>query len=140
MYRLLALFSGFLISVMVAINGALDGYFGTDISVFIIHIVGFFSVNFILLFKKENIKSTKPIPFYLFIGGAIGIFTTYFNILCFKYIGIAITTSLALLGQSTFSCLIDHFGLFGVNKHEFNKHKVFGFLLILCGIAIMTFY
>ncbi|SHJ99897.1 DMT family transporter [Tepidibacter formicigenes] len=140
MYKLLALFQGFLVSIMVSFNGILANYVGFYNSVFIVHLVGLISIILILILKKEHKNIEEKIPIYLFLGGGIGVFVVLFNIMCFNRLGIAITISLGLLGQSLFSCIIDHFGLFGVKINKFHKNKIIGFLLVLFGICIMTFY
>lgn len=140
MYNLFALCTGFLISIMIFINGTLSNYVGSYMAIFILHLVALVFVQIIMLFKKENNFSKESIPIYLFFGGAIGVFINLFNIMCFKKLGMSLTISLGLLGQTIFSCIIDHFGFLGVKQQKFTKSKIVGFLLLLSGISIMTFY
>ena len=43
-----------------------------------------------------------------------------------------------LFGQLVFSSLVDHFGLFGLTKYEFNPKKLVGLFIVLVGLVIMT--
>jgi transporter family-2 protein len=45
--------------------------------------------------------------------------------------------ALGLLGQSIAGIVVDQFGLCGMPKHPFSKHKLAGLALILVGIAFM---
>lgn len=63
-----------------------------------------------------------------------------FNNLCFNKLGASLTLSLGLLGQSVAAVIIDHFGLFGMEKHKFQSGKITGFVLIFLGIAVMMVY
>ena len=63
---------------------------------------------------------------------------TLVNIITIGGIGVALTTALAVFGQLVFSSLVDHFGLFGLTKYEFNPKKLIGFLIVFIGIVIMT--
>lgn len=63
---------------------------------------------------------------------------TLVNVITIGSLGVALTTALAVFGQLVFSSLVDHFGLFGLTKYEFNPKKLIGFLIVFIGIVIMT--
>lgn len=138
MYNILALVIGALISIMISFNSGLEGYVGSTYSVVIIHAVGLISILIVAAVKKEKIVIKEAIPFYLFLGGIFGVMLTLVNIITIGGIGVALTTALAVFGQLVFSSLVDHFGLFGLTKYEFNPKKLVGFLIVLCGLVIMT--
>lgn len=140
MYKLFAILIGFLITVMVSINGKLASFLGDYTSVLVIHMVGLVSISLILLTSKKRIRVNKGIPIYLFAGGAVGVFVVLFNNICFKNLGVSLTLALGLLGQSIASGIIDHFGLFGMTESKFKPKKFLGFGLIAIGIAIMFLY
>lgn len=140
MYKLSAVFSGLLIAIMVTFNGTLAKHLDDYFSILIIHIVGLLSVSLILIIKKKTFNFKQGIPIYLFSGGAVGVFLVLFNNLCFKNMGVSLTLSLGLLGQSIASVIIDHFGLLGMDKYKFRNEKLIGFLLIFIGIAVMITY
>lgn len=138
MYKLSAIFIGFLVSFMILFNGTLAQYFGNLTSLVILHSVGLLSISLYLLIKKETIKINRTIPFYLFLGGALGVVLVSFNNICFSNIGISLTISLGLFGQTVMSLLVDHFGLFHMKKHPFKFKKIIGITLIFIGIFIMS--
>ena len=137
MYNILALAIGALISVMVSLNSGLESYVGSTYSV-IIHAVGLISILIVAAIKKEKVVIKEAIPFYLFLGGIFGVMLTLVNVITIGSLGVALTTALAVFGQLVFSSLVDHFGLFGLTKYEFNPKKLIGFLIVFIGIVIMT--
>ena len=138
MYNILALVIGALISVMISFNSGLEGYVGSTYSVVIIHAVGLIAILIVAAIKKEKIVIKEAIPFYLFLGGIFGVMLTLVNIITIGGIGVALTTALAVFGQLVFSSLVDHFGLFGLTKYEFNPKKLVGFFIVFVGLVIMT--
>ena len=140
MYNILALAIGALISIMLSVNGRLEGVVGLTNSLIIIHVVGLLTITFIMLIKRERIKIDKKIPIYMFLGGAIGVALTLVNMITIRKIGVALTTSIAVFAQLIFSSFVDHYGLFGMNRYRFNKKKLIGFSIVLLGLVIMTVF
>ena len=138
MYNILALVIGALISIMISFNSGLEGYVGSTYSVVIIHAIGLIAILIVAAIKKEKIVIKEAIPFYLFLGGIFGVMLTLVNVITIGSIGVALTTALAVFGQLVFSSLVDHFGLFGLTKYEFNPKKLVGFFIVLVGLVIMT--
>ena len=138
MYNILALVIGALISIMISFNSGLEGYVGSTYSVVIIHAVGLIAILIVATIKKEKIVIKEAVPFYLFLGGIFGVMLTLVNVITIGSIGVALTTALAVFGQLVFSSLVDHFGLFGLTKYEFNPKKLVGLFIVLVGLVIMT--
>lgn len=137
MYRLSASVIGVLIAIMITFNGVLADRTDYFSAIIIIHLLGLISVSLILIVAKKKIKLNKNIPFYLFSGGIIGIFIVFFNNICFNNLGVSLTLALGLAGQSLASVIIDHFGLFAMKQHKFDRKKITGFLFIFLGITVM---
>lgn len=138
MYNILALLIGALISIMISFNSGLEGYVGSTYSLVIIHTIGLIAILIVAIIKKEKIIIKESIPFYLFLGGIFGVMLTLVNVTTIGRIGVALTTALAVFGQLVFSSLVDHFGLFGLTKYEFNPKKLVGLFIVLVGLVIMT--
>jgi transporter family-2 protein len=136
MFKGLAILDGMLISLMVVANGLLAITLGDYASLIVIHVIGLITVTSIILIKKRKFNLSN-IPFILFMGGALGVFTLFANNVCVSELGVTLTLGLGLLGQIIISCFIDHFGLFGVKKYKFLPKKAFGILLMCCGIFAM---
>ena len=138
MYNILALVIGALIYIMISFYSGLEGYVGSTYSVVIIHAIGLIAILIVAAIKKEKIVIKEAIPFYLFLGGIFGVMLTLVNVITIGSIGVALTTALAVFGQLVFSSLVDHFGLFGLTKYEFNPKKLVGLLIVFVGLVIMT--
>jgi len=136
MFYFLSLLTGVLITVMVAINGGLTGFYGVYSATVIIHIVGLTIITLVVLFKRENPFANRY-SWFLYLGGAIGVMTTVSNNIAFGRISVSALLALGLLGQSVTGLIIDQYGLFEMPKHPFTKHKLIGLILIIGGIVSM---
>ena len=76
MYQGLSLLTGIMIAVMVVINGKLTGVYGVFTATVLIHVVGTVFAGVLLKLQKRRINLTRQIPFWCFLGGAIGVLTT----------------------------------------------------------------
>ncbi|WP_315076570.1 DMT family transporter [uncultured Clostridium sp.] len=140
MYNLLSLLIGVLIAVMIVCNGDLSSGIGNYSSLMVIHILGYFALVIIMLYKKIKIPFKMHLPLYLYSAGALGIFTILFNNITFSVIGVALPVALGLLGQTLTSIVFDQYGLLGMQKIKFNKKKIIGITIITIGVCIMTFF
>ncbi|MDR3593603.1 DMT family transporter [Clostridium sp.] len=138
MYNFLSLLIGILIAIMIAFNGKLSDGIGNYSSLVIIHTIGFIAILVILLYKKIKISFKNNLPLYLYIAGAISVFTVMINNLSFTALGVSLPVALGLLGQLITSLAFDHYGLLGMPKINFNKKKIIGLLIIMIGISIMA--
>lgn len=137
MYQLLSLFTGFLLAIMISINGNLSLQYGVFWSAVIIHIVGVIAAFLFRLLKKEKRPLFSHGPKWIYLGGAVGVLTTLFNNLSFKYISLTSIVALGLFGQMATSAFIDALGLWGMKKYPFQKSALFGYAFALAGIFFM---
>ena len=136
MYYLISLFTGTILTIMIVFNGALTDFYGVYFATVIIHIVGMILIAGIVLVKRENPFKNKQ-KWYLYIGGAIGVFITVSNNVSFGRISVSAILALMLFGQSVMGIVVDSYGLFGIPKHPFAKYKLIGLSLVLIGIISM---
>ncbi|MGX7024644.1 DMT family transporter [Vagococcus hydrophili] len=136
--KIISIFIGALITIMIALNGILSQYLGNYVSSVIIHLLGLIGMIFILIVTKTKIKYRNNLRWYFYSAGIIGVFTVIFNNISFAALGVSLTVSLGLLGQSLSSLVIDHFGLLGMNKALFESKKIIGIVFILLGIIVMS--
>ncbi|OOM77993.1 DMT family transporter [Clostridium sp. BL-8] len=139
MYNFLSLLIGILIAIMIVFNGNLSNGLDTYSSLVIIHLIGFASVIVIMLYKRIRISFRNNLPLYLYIAGAISVFTVMFNNLSYTVLGVSLPVALGLLGQLLTSLAFDHYGFLGMPKISFNKKKFIGLLIITLGIFVMAF-
>jgi len=135
-YYFLSLLTGFVISVMIAFNGGLTERYGVYTATVLIHLVGLLLILFFLVIKRENPFSKRQ-SWFLYLGGAIGVFTTIANNVAFSRISVSAILALMLFGQSVAGIIFDRYGFFGLPKHSFAKRKLVGMALVLCGIITM---
>lgn len=135
----LSVFIGFVIAVMVALNGVLTQSLGIYHATLLIQFIGLIILILILWFRKLSIKILVKVPLYYFIGGFLGVLTTVFNNYAFPYLGVSIMLSLCLLGQSITSLTLDVLGVF--NHKANNNYKTYiGLFLLVLGILVMIIY
>lgn len=137
MYLLFALLSGVVLSVMIAVNGNLTGQYGLFPAAAVIHLVGSLTALALCLFQREKKPLWKHRPWWIYLGGAIGVFTTVFQNAAFGRISMTSIVALVLLGQTVASLAVDRLGLFGMARQPARKQSWFGLALALTGIAVM---
>ncbi|MDD6770760.1 DMT family transporter [Inconstantimicrobium porci] len=137
MYQLLALLTGITLSVMISINGNLSNQYGVFLSAVIIHVVGSLSAFIMCIFKKDKKPLFTHSPKWIYLGGAIGVCSTVFNNLAYSHISMTSIVALGLLGQALTSLLIDRFGLLGMQKQNFSKTSIPGFIIAFSGMIFM---
>ncbi|HML68855.1 MAG TPA: DMT family transporter [Clostridia bacterium] len=136
MYYFASLMIGILVAVMIAVNGGLTTLYGMYSATVIIHIVGLILIGGIILARREK-PFAKRLPWYLYIGGVLGVATTASVNFAFGKISLSAILALGLLGQSIAGALVDQFGWFGMKKHPFRAYQIPGILLVAGGIGWM---
>ncbi|MCL2707987.1 MAG: DMT family transporter [Defluviitaleaceae bacterium] len=136
MYYSLSFLTGLIISVMITLNGLLTDQFGIYAATVIIHIAGFAVIAPIIIISGEKPFRGMQKP-YLYVGGLIGVFITVFNNVAFGRISVSAIMALGLFSQSAAGFIIDWRGSLGMKKIPFDKRKISGMSVILCGIVAM---
>ena len=80
------------------------------IALFILTII--FNRSLKIKLSQQHLGRIKPL---YFIGGILGVVFVTSNIILMPYLGAALTTIVAMLGQMIMGVIIDHFGI-GVPK------------------------
>lgn len=134
MYQSLAFVTGIILAIMISVNGDLSSYYGVFPATIIIHLVG---TIFSLIFTLKRYGWIKLIgfkPAWLYLGGAIGVFTVVFNNLAFSKLSVTSIIALALFGQTITALMFDYFGLLGMKKIPFKNTSLLGLSFSLFGI------
>lgn len=137
MYLLLALLSGVVLSVMISFNGNLTAQYGTFPAAAIIHLVGTLSALLLCALRKEKRVLRWYRPWWIYLGGAIGVLTTVCQNFAFGHISVTSIVALGMLGQTCLSLLVDRFGLLGMQKQPAARTSWLGVALVLIGVAVM---
>lgn len=137
MYQLLALLTGIVLAVMISVNGGLTDQYGVFPATVIIHVIGSLFAMVLCLRGKERKTLFGHWPWWIYLGGVIGVFTTVFQNFSFGRISMTSIIALGLFAQTVMSLLIDHFGFFGMQKRRFEKTSLFGLIFSLIGILAL---
>jgi len=77
------------------------------------------------------------IPWYLYIGGILAVVITYGVMLSIPELGVAVATTSIVTVQVLTAAVIDHFGIFGVEKIPFNWIKLAGIVFLAIGVRLL---
>lgn len=152
MYNLIAIFIGFLFTIMVAINSGLTTSFGAQYdangfsshlgmgyTLFYFHLIALVLTTLTLIFTRKKFKFKSSLPFYFYIGGTIGFFMVFINTVCITKLGASLSIAAIILGQTLTSMIIDHYGLFKMDVKKFDIRKLSGLFAISVGLCLMIF-
>ncbi len=126
-----------------AVQGSLNSVLGDKIGIwetnFLVHFTGTILLLIFLLIKGANLNFNlyKDVPWYLYIGGLLGVAITYGVIVSIPELGVAVATTAIITGQVLTAAAIDHFGLFGLEKVPFTWIKFMGILLLSAGVRLL---
>ncbi|MEL7604623.1 MAG: DMT family transporter [Sedimentibacter saalensis] len=137
---LIALLAGLLMSVQGVFNTRVMDSSNMWATNSWVHLTAFAASLSIWFFaSRENLLSVFNVSnkLYLF-GGVIGAFITFTVIKSISSLGPANATMLILLAQLVISCLIESFGLFGIEKMCFEWSKLIGVVLMIAGIVVFN--
>lgn len=137
---LIAAFSGVAMAVQGSINSALGKVIGLLESTFIVHLVGLLLVSLLLFICRLGdgcLTDIAKAPWYSYLGGLLGVLIIYSVVLSIPKVGVAPATTAIVLGQVLTAGLVDHLGLFGLNRIPFNIYHVLGTLLMAGGAFLI---
>jgi len=137
MYHFMAAGLGVLIALMITVNSRFAAALGNLPSSLLVHLTGLALVSLILLIRREE-KTGITVPFYLRLGGFVGVSLVLFNNICFLALGASLTISLGIVGQTLGGQIVDATGFLGMKKHPFLPAKLPGWALVLAGALLMT--
>lgn len=137
---LLALFSGALIPVQAAANGAMSKSVGSvGYTALVLFGVGFaVVVSYIVLTRTPppTLIAMRETPLWTYIGGLV-IATYVLTITCVApRLGLGLSISLILAGQIVSAVIIDHFGLLRASVVSLTLPRAVGVLLIIAGVIL----
>lgn len=137
MYNLLAILTGMVISVMIAINGGLTKVYGAYLTAVVIHVVGVLFALILCSTGKKKIQIRSSAPKWAYLGGVIGVITTFCNNCAYGKISMTSIVALGLLGQSVTAVVLDSHGFLGIPPKKMEKTAWIGFAPAIIGIFVM---
>lgn len=137
-YTIFAFLTGGLTIVSIIINSKLAMRIGVLQGILINYLVGLLFSVLVLLANFSSMKFSleilSHIPFWAYLGGAIGIIAIAINNAVVPKIGAIYATLLIFIGQLFMGITIDFF-----IGNSVSKGKIIGGLLILCGMVYNSY-
>lgn len=135
---LIALLSGALMSVQGVFNTELTKQTSLWVSTGWVQISAFLVCVAAWLFTgRESVGALMKVENkYILLGGAIGAFITVTVIQSMSSLGPAKAAMLIVIAQLAVAYLIELFGMFGVEKVDFQWRKLLGMAIAIAGIVI----
>lgn len=127
-------------AVQGSVNSGLGKQVGVLMATLIVHALGtaFALLLLCLPFLRENKSgSLGSVPWYLYVGGVLGVGIVYLVAVSIARLGVAVTTTLIIVGQVGTALLIDELGLFGIQRTPFTWLKGAGLLLLAAGAGLL---
>ncbi|TKG97310.1 DMT family transporter [Puteibacter caeruleilacunae] len=140
-YILFAVLMGALSPLQAGINAQLSQYLKHPLqATFFSFLGGIILISLIVTFLVPafpNFSQLREVPWYLYIGGALGVvFVTGF-LLLIPRIGATSLVAAVLVGQLVMSIIIDHFGWLGVQTIEISMKRLVGVILLVIGTLLV---
>jgi bacterial/archaeal transporter family-2 protein len=124
-YSLLYLSIAAIAGISMAFQGSLNSVLAKKIGFweasFIVHFLAAVILIILLLFNigKGNLTLWKTIPWYLYLGGILGIIITYTVVISIPRLGVAVATTAIITGQVLTAAVIDYTGILGLERIPF---------------------
>ncbi len=136
---LIALLSGALMSVQGVFNTGVTKQTGVWISSSFVQFSAFLVCIAAWLITERNINLLSVFKIdnkYMLLGGVMGAFITYTVIQSVSTLGAARSAIFIVTSQLVVAYIIELFGMFGMEKVEFEWRKVIGLAIIIGGIFL----
>jgi transporter family-2 protein len=133
---IIAAVAGIAMAVQGSLNAVLSKFIGLAETTFVVHLIGTLIVVgalFIFRISSENLTHWKEAPWYVYLGGALGVLIIFVVAFALPRAGVAKATTAIIIGQVTMAMLIDHFGLFGIEKAPVSWWKGLGLAFLAAG-------
>lgn len=137
---ILALTSGVAMALQGTLNSALAKIIGLLEATLVVHLTATVTVLLLLFgfgLGDGELGKLKEVPWYLFLGGLLGVAITYLVVASIPKVGVALATTAIIAGQVSTACLVDHLGLFGMEKYPFTWYRLAGLILLAAGARLM---
>lgn len=135
---------GAVIPAQTAVNSRLRAHIGAPIpAAFISFLIAFLcAAALALIFAATtgpgiNLSQAFGEPWWVWIGGLMGVIFITGNVILFPKIGSVETVVLPILGQVIMALVIDNFGLFGAVRSDVSALRVLGALVVVSGIVLV---
>ena len=136
----LAMGIGIAMTFQTAINSQLREYLHSPIQAALLSfLIGTIVLAIFVFFQavpKPTLHSLSVIPWYLWLGGCLGVYAISISIFTAPKLGFLTLSGLIIFGQMIMSMVLDHFGLLGIEKTPVNWQRLLGGVVIFIGVLL----
>jgi len=139
-FIIVAVVSGLTMAIQGSLNSVLGKTVGQLEATFIVHIIATVLVAvllFVLSLGKGDLSQLSEAPWYTYLGGVLNVIILYGVMYSIPNLGVANATTAIVAGQVLTAILVDHFGLFGLEKIDFQWIQLVGLLLLAVGVKLL---
>ena len=140
LFLALAMGIGIVMTFQTALNSQLREYLHSPMQAALISFfVGTITLAFVVFFHsapKPSLHSLSLIPWYLWIGGCLGVYAISVSIFTAPKLGFLSLSGLIIFGQVATAMLLDHFGLLGTEKQPIHWQRLLGGIVIFIGVLL----
>lgn len=126
-------------AVQGSMNSAVSKAIGLTEATFVVHATATAAMAVILILGlgRGEWQNYSQVPWYYYLGGLVGVGITYGVTYSIPKLGVAVATTAIIVGQVLTACLIDHLGLFGLEKAYFTWVKFLGLVFLSIGAKLL---
>lgn len=136
----LAMGIGIAMTLQTAVNTQLREYLYSPLQAALFSfLVGTIVLAILVFFQqvpKPNLHEIVHLPWYMWLGGVLGVYAISLSIYAAPKLGYLTLTGLILFGQIAMSMLVDHFGVLGTEKAPINWQRLLGGVVIFIGVLL----
>lgn len=138
----IAVAMGWLLAIQPAVNGRLR--LRTDHAVYAALISTTVSTLTLLLYSAAVVRKPWPdstrltsAPWWVWTGGVMGAIYVVTSLVLLPRLGGAVLFASIVVGQMLATLVMDHFGLFGLARHEVTPWRVLGAAFLVVGVVLI---
>ncbi|MBI1451786.1 MULTISPECIES: DMT family transporter [Acinetobacter] len=136
----LAMGIGIAMSIQTALNTQLREYLYSPLQAALLSfLIGTIALAVLVFFQpveKPNLETLLHIPWFLWLGGCLGVYAISISIYTAPKLGFLSLSGLIIFGQIAISMLIDQYGLLGNEKTPIHWQRLLGGVVIFIGVLL----
>ena len=136
----LAIGVGIAMALQTAINAQLREYLYSPLQAALLSfLVGTIALVVLVFFQsgqKPSLESLTHIPWFLWLGGFLGVYAITSSIFTVPKLGFLTLSGLIIFGQIVMSMLLDQFGWLGIEKTAISWQRFLGAMIIFLGVML----
>ena len=134
----LAIGVGIAMALQTALNAQLREYLHSPLQAALLSfLVGTIALVVLVFFQsgqKPSLESLTHIPWFLWLGGFLGVYAITSSIFTVPKLGFLTLSGLIIFGQIVMSMLLDQFGWLGIEKTAISWQRFLGAMIIFLGV------